>query len=485
MTIEAKGPGGVGNSYGQRSTNTPSQINSGKPKDVYNEFGTDPVTLNPTAILTRPLNVVTFGPSISQYGFYDTATANNYQYPKFSEVAYLMGFTGPMLMQTLIGGKVANRTDDCGNYGYSSQESNTLLTDSETNWVPQLATANYKPDMIDYTGLVTNDIFLTFDTEVIKKRVLTVLRAHKARWPGLIQVLPTPHPDARLTTATQKACFLALRLWMLTLDNGNDLLVPDLSGPGSYAQPGDLTQPLPYYAYNTVAGTIDALGDVYGVHPQPRGCQVNAKIKANKIKMCISSKLPTLSQKFLSLNPTLTGSAAFTTNASGTAPSPGTFTQAVTMAAGAACVGTVAGLEPWTVTFTPDTAVGGVVTNGHFVLQSTGAGANPGTVEFGSITKLRIVSGARSILGIQGACTSVDGGNLTSRGGATASSKQFYPAWDGGPSGYADGDIVWGISPRRTLTVAPTITYSQLTVDIGQPVTPVVCAILQMGYLTT
>lgn len=38
MGIENKGPGNVGNSYGQRSTIKPIKINSTNPKDVYNEF---------------------------------------------------------------------------------------------------------------------------------------------------------------------------------------------------------------------------------------------------------------------------------------------------------------------------------------------------------------------------------------------------------------------------------------------------------------
>ena len=42
MTIETVGPGGVGNSYGVRSTTSPSQINSTSPKDVYNEFAASP-----------------------------------------------------------------------------------------------------------------------------------------------------------------------------------------------------------------------------------------------------------------------------------------------------------------------------------------------------------------------------------------------------------------------------------------------------------
>ncbi len=451
------------------------------------KVGSETIPLNPTAMLTRPLNVVTFGPSISAYGFYDTATNNNYQYGRFSEIAYLLSFTGPMLMQTLIGGKTA-RTDDCGNYGYSGQESNTLLTDSETLWVPQLRTVNYVPDMIVYTGLVANDIPLTGDATVIKKRVLTLLRAHKARWPGLIQVLPTPHPgDTRLNTQAKKDCFLEMRLWMLSLDNGNDLLVPDLCGEGSYADPADITLALPYYSYNTNAGALDDLRDVYGVHPNARGCQVNAKIIAKKIKSYISNKLPSLSLKFVSLNPTLSGSAVLSTNGTGTVPTPGSYTQAIALQAGASCVSSVTGLEPWTVTLTPDTPVNGVVLSGGFNFQGTGAGANPGAVEFGSIHKVRIVSGARSLCGLQGSCTSNEGtnGNLTNRGGANGGSKSFYPDWDGGPSGYEDGDIVWGISPRRTLTVPPTTTFTQLGLTIGKPYEPVVLEILQAGYLTS
>ena len=38
MAIENKGPGGVGNSYGQRSTNQPTKIGSLSPKGVYNEY---------------------------------------------------------------------------------------------------------------------------------------------------------------------------------------------------------------------------------------------------------------------------------------------------------------------------------------------------------------------------------------------------------------------------------------------------------------
>lgn len=51
MAIENKGPGGVGNSYGQRSTNQPTKINSSKPKDVYNEFDSNPAA----TVVTDPL----------------------------------------------------------------------------------------------------------------------------------------------------------------------------------------------------------------------------------------------------------------------------------------------------------------------------------------------------------------------------------------------------------------------------------------------
>jgi hypothetical protein len=41
MALESVGPGGVSNSYGVRVSTQPVNINSAKPKDVYNEYGTD------------------------------------------------------------------------------------------------------------------------------------------------------------------------------------------------------------------------------------------------------------------------------------------------------------------------------------------------------------------------------------------------------------------------------------------------------------
>ena len=38
MPLENKGPGGVTNSYGVRSTTQPTKINSLSPKSIYNEF---------------------------------------------------------------------------------------------------------------------------------------------------------------------------------------------------------------------------------------------------------------------------------------------------------------------------------------------------------------------------------------------------------------------------------------------------------------
>ena len=49
MSIEAKGPGGVGNSYGRRTTNQPSLISSNKPKAIYEEFKNKSDTLTPAA----------------------------------------------------------------------------------------------------------------------------------------------------------------------------------------------------------------------------------------------------------------------------------------------------------------------------------------------------------------------------------------------------------------------------------------------------
>ena len=65
MAIENKGPGGVGNSYGQRSTSQPTKIGSLSPKGIYNEFdngGSLTVSNNVSSLVTPDGNTLTIEP---------------------------------------------------------------------------------------------------------------------------------------------------------------------------------------------------------------------------------------------------------------------------------------------------------------------------------------------------------------------------------------------------------------------------------------
>ena len=71
MSIENKGPGGVGNSYGQRSTNLPTKLNSTNPKSIYNEFDAGEIQTLVSKIgnakNSKP-KVLFIGDSITDYG---------------------------------------------------------------------------------------------------------------------------------------------------------------------------------------------------------------------------------------------------------------------------------------------------------------------------------------------------------------------------------------------------------------------------------
>lgn len=430
--------------------------------------------------LSAPLNVLTYGPSISAYGFWNSAANNKNYFNGESELANAFMHTGPLMMPKIIGGATA-RTDICGNYGYPAQTSDTLLTDSESLWIPQLAAASFVPDLIIYTGLVVNDIAAGVPFGTIMRTVRQILAAHKARWPSLVQLLTTPHPDSR-PNAAQKVVFRQVRDAFLLMDNNADLLVADLCGSGSYVGP-DGVAPLPYYAYTNSMGNVNALADTDGVHPNGRGAQINGWLIAKRILERFGPVTAPLPATFRSTNIALTGSATLTgTGNSGNAPA--NASQANALGAGASCVSSVTGYYPWEVALTPENAVNDIVVNGSFTLRmstGTSGGANPHAM----FAKVKVLSGAESIAQLIGVLTTNEGtnGNLADWS-INNPQYPFYAGYAGGTvQGIRDSDELYLMTPLRARSVAPITEYHDIYIRLGKPNTTVKLAILQTGFL--
>lgn len=307
---------------------------------------------------TKPLKVVTFGNSISAYGYYTTSPKSGMD--ARSEAAFAVHLAGPQFGWGYAGTPFTY-SDKYGNYGYPAQTLTTLINDSVTNWFPQLALTGFKPDVVMGVALVENNIAAGNSYSTIVNEINAWVELMFNRFPGVILQISTPHPDARASTPALKKVFLDIRDYILSLDNSSTIFVSDLSGAGSYANPTDLTQPLPYYGWSSVEGT-----DIYGVHPSEAGARVNGRIYAGTLTR-ISGKLGASPFNVLSSNIALTGSGAVAspTGHSGTAPIGATFAT-VALTAGATLVSTASNPGKWNMVYTTASGLENVIARMSF-----------------------------------------------------------------------------------------------------------------------
>lgn len=153
------------------------------------------------------------------------------------------------------------RADLWGVYGYSGQTLATINSDIEAQWFAPMHTAGAVPQLAVGLALVENDLQVegaSFAT--IQKRLITWLRMVR-RFPGVRILLCTPRPSFTINTAAKVAAWQATRDYMMSLDNGVDIFTARLD---SYENPASPGTPL--------SGYTDA-----SVHPNARGCMVNAR----------------------------------------------------------------------------------------------------------------------------------------------------------------------------------------------------------------
>ena len=133
----------------------------------------------------------------------------------------------------------STRADLYGTYGYASQTLATILGDLEAQLFTPLATARVTPDIVIGRALLENDLLQGRTVAQMQASVTEYIRNVQGHYPGVIQILCTPHLNGNATggggTQYNQADFLAITAWMLTLDNGVDILVTDLSS--AYADP--------------------------------------------------------------------------------------------------------------------------------------------------------------------------------------------------------------------------------------------------------
>lgn len=127
----------------------------------------------------------------------------------------------------------STRGDVFGIYGYSGQTLPTILGDLEVQLFTPLATAGVTPDVVIGLALIENDLLQGRTIAQMQASVTEYVRNVQAHYPGVIQIICTPHLNGNATgganTQYNQADFLAITAWMLTLDNGIDILVTDIS----------------------------------------------------------------------------------------------------------------------------------------------------------------------------------------------------------------------------------------------------------------
>ena len=130
------------------------------------------------------------------------------------------------------------RMDQYGIYSYSGanlgpttvggSRANTILNDIQAQWLTPLASAGLVPDLVLGYGLLENDIGNNATYAACVSSLTEWILTVQATWPNVKIILFTPLPNtayAQATQAARYAIYTQVRDYILTLDNGINILV--------------------------------------------------------------------------------------------------------------------------------------------------------------------------------------------------------------------------------------------------------------------
>jgi hypothetical protein len=391
-----------------------------------------------------------------------------------------------MVMQKNIGGAIASKSDNMGNYGRSGKRCDEITADLIANWYPtQIQAASYVPDVIVLTGVIVNDVWSTpASNAVIKARLDDLIRTLRIWFPAVKIVITTPHPrrdSGPMASAAYAKAYAYARSYINSLDDGATIKAVDL-GCASYMNADGMT-PFPQYFYGATQGNLSNMTDDPGVHPNVTACSINGRLIAEAIKSMMGFAVPggfiTKSKNLL-----LTGSVALTgTGNSGTVPT--SLTQVTGLGTGSSCVGVAANPGPYRVTLKAgrETPTGiAEVQNGAFTLRFQQSTTNmpPANTQVGTFHKVTIVSGAENLAQISGQITVA--GGTTPIGTITNFNASQYER----PGVYVNGDVLWLVTPLGLVNVgtptAPTDVYHDIFVRLWKPNAELVLEISQQSW---
>lgn len=350
--------------------------------------------------------------------------------------------------------------DTYGNYGFSGKSVALMLTDLET-WFTALDNAGIIPDIVNFTGIFENDVaFYDTPTATTQKQTLALIEAISNKWQNVRFKIATPHPDTRANNTVRKAAFLSARDFALKLDDGTRIFTYDLSGPGSYADPLDITQPL--------VGFTDGI-----VHPDARGASVIGRIEA-ATNVRISSRIPTWLKTYRSADRIGLGATSQSGNGyNGTRWTNISFPSVLGDGSANQALVTAGNPGALNCVWTPQ-VVGNTLTT---QMAMTAAGQKPAllTTNIASWARIRINSGAANIRQV---CSQLQALGTPANTGIQSIQTHSTNAI------YKDGDILTLTSPALAQpTSTNTGVYMTLRVFAGATGSPIDFDILGCGYI--
>jgi hypothetical protein len=270
----------------------------------------------------------------------------------------------------------------------------------------------------------------------------------------------------------------ALRAYMLSLDDGENIYVCDLSR-SAYLDPANPWTPLPGYTYAN--NTSDAIGTV-SVHPRQNAASINGRPIATTVRRVVgATKFSAVPVK--SINDALIGT---TSVAGGKTTGTGPTGAAVSVQpTGTAATLVSLALQPgWRLTFTPDP--GQSVDAFQLGLAAYTPAKYPRT--WAPYAVVKIVSGAASLQQINAlSVVTYTTGTPANQTRRMASASAFSSPTSLAPV-YADGDVLTlqAIPTAYSAYVAPTQKPATFTAALrcetnGQ--TPIVLEVQAMGFL--
>lgn len=166
------------------------------------------------------LVTVAVGNSISAQDKYDNT---NKRWSTKSVIQHANELSGaPMRFKRVT---ASTRTDVFGVYAYDGQTIATILGDLPTQFWTPLQTAAVVPDLILALSLTENSISGGATSAAINADILAFVRDCQSRFPGVRIILGTPHPSFSNNTAAEVLVYQEVRDYILSLDNGIDVLV--------------------------------------------------------------------------------------------------------------------------------------------------------------------------------------------------------------------------------------------------------------------